>query len=305
MSRKPLAAALCVSCAAWLSVSSAHADDAASPDQVSPSDEASRHQIDRTWLYADDARVAAPMTVIAMSNLSYTNVGSSPSRIASPYPNVYNGFAENTAQPGGMIGVGGEVGLLPRLSVMAMGQLGIGGVDGVPNPSAGALAGVRLRLSPSEWQNTHLTLSAGYLREAWSGPVFDDDSGKWLPGSPHGDNGAWIQGALSADIDRLRLATTVHAEHIFSAGRDPLDVMAEVGASLRVVDAFRLGVEYVGQDLEESFSPGAEGGARHFVGPVASCQLFAQRMSIVAGPAIGLSSLSPTFIGRLALAYSF
>jgi hypothetical protein len=301
--RKVLAIALAISYVAWLS--SAHADAAASPDQVSPSDDAARHAIDRTWLYADDARVAAPMTVIGASNLSYTNVGSSPSRIASPFPSAYNGFAGNTAQPGGMIGVGGELGLVPRLSVMAMGQLGVGGVDGVPNPSAGALAGARLRLSPSEWQNTHVTLSAGYLREAWAGPVFDDDTGKWLPGSPHGDNGAWIQGAFSADIQRLRVATTIHAEHIFSAGRDPLDVMAELGASLRVVAAFRLGVEYVGQDLEESFTPGAEGGARHFLGPTASCQLFDQRMSIVAGPAIGLSSLSPTFVGRLALSYGF
>ena len=81
--------------------------------------------------------------------------------------------------------------------------------------------------------------------------------------------------------------------------------MAELGASVRVVEAFRLGVEYVGQDLEESFTPGAEGGARHFIGPIASCQLFDQRMSIVAGPAIGLSSLSPTFVGRLALSYGF
>jgi hypothetical protein len=284
---------------------SVRADDATTPDESSPNDDTGRHRIDRTWLYADDARVAAPMVVIGISNFSYTNVGSSPFRIASPYPNSYDGFAANTAQPGGMIAIGGEVGLLPRLSAVAIGQLGIGGVDGVPNPSAGALVGLRLRLSPDDWQRAHLALSGGYLREAWAGPVFDDDTGKWMPGSPHGDNGAWIQIAGSADIGRVRIATTIHGEHEFWPGRDPLDVMAEIGASYRLVSAFRVGVEYVGQDLEESFSPGAEGGARHFVGPIASLQLLDQRMTIAAGPAVGISSLSPDFVGRLALSYGF
>jgi hypothetical protein len=283
----------------------ARAEDATDPDEASPNDDANRHRIDRTWLYSDDARVAAPMTVIGMSDFSYTNVGSSPFRIASPYPNSYDGFAANTAQPGGMISAGGEVGLLPRLSVVATGQLGIGGVDGVPNPSAGAIAGVRLRLSPDAWRHAHLVLSGGYLREAWAGPVYDDDTGKWLPGSPRGDNGAWFQVAGSGDIGRLRLATTLHVEHEFWPGRDPLDVMAELGAAYRVVESFRLGVEYVGQDLEESFSPGAEGGARHFVGPIASLQLLDERMTIVAGPSVGISSLSPDFVARVALAYGF
>ncbi len=304
MGTLPHSIGFAVGCFVALPGARAWADDT-SPDEPSPSEDASRHRIDRTWLYADDARVATPLSVVASSSVSYTNVGSSPSRIASPYPNTYNGFAANTAQPGGMVAVGGEVGLLSRLSVMAIGQLGLGGVDGVPNPSAGALAGLRLRLSPSDWQNVHVAISAGYLREAWSGPVYDDDNGKWLPGSPAGDNGAWIQAAFSADIQRLRLAMTIHGEHVFWAGRDPLDVMADVGASYRLADPLRLGIEYVGQDLEESLTPGAEGGARHFVGPVASLQLFGQRMSVVAGPAVGLSSMSPSFVGRIALSYGF
>ena len=73
--------------------------------------------IDRTWLYNDDARVAAPLTVLGMSSLSYTNVGNSPSRIVTAFPgcsapcNSYNSFAGNTATPGGMLQIGGEVGL--------------------------------------------------------------------------------------------------------------------------------------------------------------------------------------------------
>lgn len=289
--------------ALFLGSLAARADDAV--DQPSGRDDAAIHRIDRTWLYADDARVAAPMTVIGTTNFSFTQVGSSPSRIASPYPSTYNAFAANTALPGAMLGVGGELGLVPHLSVMATGQLGMGGDDGSPSPSAGAIAGLRWQMSPSSWRDARVVVSGGYLREAWAGPVYDDDTGKWLPGSPHGDNGAWIQGAFSADIHRLRLATTVHAEHIFWPGRDPLDVMAELGASVRVIDAFRLGVEYIGQDLEESFSPGAEGGARHFVGPTASLQLLDQRLSIVAGASAGLSWSSPDFLGRAGVSYSF
>ena len=302
--RVPHSIGFAVGCCAASIGATARADDA-SPDQPSPNEDANRHRIDRGWLYVDDARVVAPLSVVASSSFSYTDVGSSPSRIASPYPSTYSGFAANTAQPGGMVAVGGEVGLLPRLSVTATGQLGIGGVDGVPNPSAGALVGLRLDVGPSSWRNAHVAVSAGYLREAWAGPVFDDDVGKWMPGAPSGDNGAWLQGAFSIDVQRLRVALTVHGEHVFWTGRDPLDVMADVGASYRVVDTLRLGVEYVGQDLEESFTPGAEGGARHFAGPVACLQLLDQRMSIVAGPAIGLSSTSPSFVGRLALSYGF
>jgi hypothetical protein len=278
----------------------ARADDTV--DQPAAHDVATEHRIDRTWAYADDARVAAPMTVIGTTSFSYTEVGSSPSRIASPYPITYTAFAANTAQPGAMMGLGGELGLVSRLSVTAMGELGMGATEGA-TPSAGAVVGLRLQVSPPSWRDAHVVLSAGYLREAWSGPIYD--AGKWLPGSPEGDNGAWIQGAFSADIRRLRLATTLHAEHVFWPGRDPLDVMAELGASFRVIDAFRLGVEYVGQDLEESLGSGAEGGARHLVGPTASVQLLGERLSIVAGASAGLSVSSPDFLGRAGLSYGF
>ena len=62
----------------------------------------------------------------------------------------------------------------------------------------------------------------------------------------------------------------------------------------------RLGAEYLGQDLEESFSPGAEGGARHFLGPVASVQVWHKRITLIGGPSVGLSSISPDFVARVA-----
>jgi hypothetical protein len=295
-------------CAA-LAAATARADDLV--DRPQPVDDPARHAIDRTWLYTDDARVAPPMTVTATTSLSYTSVGTSPSRVVTAFPgctspcNVYNSLGANTAVPGGMLQVGGELGLVPRLSVMAIGQVGVGGSDSVPSPSAGALAGLRYQVFPSEWQTLHLAVSGGYLREAWQGPVFNDDTNTWRPGSPNGDNGGWVQASFSGDFQRVRLATTLHAEHVFSTGRDPVDIMVQAGASYRVAGQFRAGVEYVGQDLEESFSNGAEHGARHILGPIASMQLLDRRFTVVAGPAVGLTVRSPDVLGRIAAAYSF
>jgi hypothetical protein len=290
--------------AALLAARSARADEPV--DMPAPPDDEARHAIDRTWLYLDDARVPAPFTVIGMTNASYTSVGSSPTRIYSPYQQ----FAANTAQPGAMFSAGAEVGLLPHVSAMALGQMGAGGEG--PSPSAGVLAGVRVQVLPSSMQNTHLVLSGGYVREAWAAPVHNDAAGDdatgsaaWFPAQPYGDDGVWAQAAFAQDIQRLRLGTTVHAEHVFSQGRDSADVMVQLGATYRVVGKLRAGVEYVGQDLEEIVASAAEGGARHFIGPTASVQLLHDRLTLVGGPSIGLSSYSPAFVGRVAVAYGF
>jgi hypothetical protein len=98
----------------------------------------------------------------------------------------------------------------------------------------------------------------------------------------------------------------VHGEHVFADGRDPLDIMVDLAASYRVAGSFRAGIEYVGQDLEETFGDGAEAGARHIVGPIASMQLLRDRLTLVAGPAIGLSSnASPNWIGRVGASFAF
>jgi len=128
---------------------------------------------------------------------------------------------------------------------------------------------------------------------------------EWLPRQSGGVNAGYFQLALSADIHRLRLAGTFHGQHTFADGRDPLDVMVDLGATYRFVGRFRAGVEYVAQDLEESSDGGAEGGARHFLGPIASLQLWHDPVTIVGGPAIGLSSLSPDFVARVAASVGF
>jgi hypothetical protein len=293
-------------------------DTASPPDDPAPSspppvvdvvreDTSERHQIDRTWLYADDARVPQPLSVVAMASTSYTDVGSSPFRVAGVVvPTKYAAFAGNTAQPGVMTSLGAELGLLPRVSVVALGQLEVAGETSHPN--GGGVAGLRVLLTPTSWGRFHVVASGGYLRESWAGPVFDDDKNQWTAGNPDGDNGMWFQAAVSGDIGRLRMVGNLHAEHVFSAGRDPLDVMVDLGATYRIAGGFRAGLEWVGQDLEETFSPGAEGGARMFIGPIASYQLLRERLSIVAGPALGFSQATgeaPSFTGRLALAYGF
>jgi hypothetical protein len=286
------------------------APEAAQADAAEPAQADTRSRsIDRTWLYVDDARIPAPLRVIGMFDASYTNVGS-PTRIGGTTAlaghSTYNALALNTAPPGAMIGLGGEIGLFPHVAIMTVVQVVRVTESGeAPTTSAGLIAGVRVQAFPSRWQNSHLVVSAGYLREAWQGPTYDGATATWLPGKPYGDSGVWAQVAFSQDLGRVRLASTVHAEHVFSAGRDPVDLMVQAGASCRIVGGFRLGVEYVGQDLEEAFDPEAEGGVRQFLGPVASLQILNDRLSIVAGPSFGLSRVSPAVLGRAGVAFGF
>ena len=65
----------------------------------------------------------------------------------------------------------------------------------------------------------------------------------------------------------------------------------ELFRKIRRQGGFRAGLEWVGQDLEETFSPGAEGGARMFFGPIASLQLLRDRLTLVAGPSLGLEGM--------------
>jgi hypothetical protein len=277
----------------------------------------SRYALDRTSLYGDDARVPLPLVAWATSSFSYTNIGGDPTQVygsgpaagcktagGAPQP-CYSAFSGNTAQPGGEMILAGELGLLPRLSILGNLMVGAGGTGGVPSPDVGGTAGIRLQLLPSSWTHTHLVVSGGYVREAYNPPAYDDDNKRWVPGQSGGINAAFLQVAFSGDIGRFRLGATIHGQHTFAYGRDPLDVMVDLGANYRVVGGLRAGIEYVGQDLEESISPGAEGGPRHFLGPIAALQLWDDRITIVGGPSIGLSSVSPDFVARLAASVGF
>jgi hypothetical protein len=277
----------------WVSAPTyARADEASSSDMPGTERPAPR-AIDRSWLYLDDARVADPAAVVGMTSVAYTSVGTNPDPTSAPY----RAFAANTAQPGALTALGAEVGVLPRVSLQALGQMQLGGEGSGVNP--GAIAGARFQLSPPSWRNVHVMGSVGYLRETWSTPS------PRVAAPAGGADGAWASFAVAFDLQRLRLGLTTLGEHVFARGRDGVDVMVQAGVSYRVVDWLRAGVEWVGQDLEETFGDQAEGGARHFVGPTAALQLMQERLTIVAGPSVGLSNGSPNVLGRLAVAYGF
>jgi hypothetical protein len=185
-----------------------------------------------------------------------------------------------------MFELGGELGIAPRLSLVATGVVGESAGEGT-TASPGGTAGVRVSVLPSSWRATRLVLAGGYLREL------------------SGNNGAWIRATASQDFGRTRVAAAIHGERVFADDRDKVDVMVNAGVSYRFVGALRAGVEYVGQDLEELFADAAEGGARQFLGPTVSYALFDQRLTVVGGPAIGLSTVSPKILGRVGVAYEF
>jgi hypothetical protein len=282
--------------AAGLSMATAARADGPVSADMPRADQPTSHAIDRSWLYLDDARVAAPGAVVGMTSVAYTGVGTNPDPTSAPY----RSFGANTAQAGTLAAVGAEVGVLPRVSLEALGQAQIGGEG--PGLSPGAIAGVRFQLSPPEWRNVRLVASGGYLRETWSAPDRDARDAADKGGGAHG---AWASFAATLDLQRVRLGVTTLGEHVFAPGRDGVDLMVQAGANYRVASWFRAGVEWVGQDLEESFGDAAEGGARHFIGPTAAVQLLQDRLTIAAGPSVGLSSQSPKVLGRLAVAYGF
>jgi hypothetical protein len=140
---------------------------------------------------------------------------------------------------------------------------------------------------PLALEHTRLTASAGYLREM------------------AGANGAWARVAFAQDLGPAVLFATVHGEHMFTAGRDAIDLMLIGGASVRVASHLRLGLEYVAQDVEAALDPEEVEGMRHFVSPTVGLDLLDQRLSLTAGPAFGLSKTSPSEIGRLAASFAF
>ena len=221
------------------------------------------------WLYLDDPTTPGPLTVVAHTQATYTSASAD------------RAFAFDTGRPGAVLEAGADVGLLSWLSLTASGY------GGGERGRAGAVAGVRVSLLPRS-ATTHLVLAGGAMREM-SAAV-----------------GVWGSATFEQDLGRARLASTVRAVHSFAAGRDAADVMVTAGASYRLAGPLRGGVEWVAQELEGLLDDEeAEGGVRHFLGPSASVELLDRRLSVVVGPAFGLSSGAPPLIGRMSVAYLF
>jgi len=270
--RAAAAVALCVAAASGArGKEPAGVDDAALEAIVSAA-ASSATAVDRSWLYNDPTRIAAPGRAIGLMRVTYG--GGSPTRP----------FAGNLSTSGAMVEIGGEVGLVDHLSLVAIGSQGD---DGGGSGQTGGMLGLRWSLLPATLK-THLVLSGGVLREL------------------QGSAGAWARASLGHDAGRLRLAASVHAERLFASGRDAIDVIATAGATIRLLETVRAGIEYVGQDLEGAFEEEeAEGGARHVVGPTISVALFGQRLSATAGPALALGAGQTHVLGKAALTYQF
>jgi hypothetical protein len=148
--------------------------------------------------------------------------------------------------------------------------------------AVGAAAGARWQLT-SPKSPFRLTLAGVGFREA--GGAF----------------GTYARLATSYDLDRLRIAGNLHVEKAFAVGRDSIDVLVLAGMSYRVMNEMRLGVEYVGQDLEEAFGDeeSAEGGARHYLGPSLALNLLSDRLQLVAGVGMGLVAHTSGTMGRI------
>ena len=120
-----------------------------------------------------------------------------------------------------------------------------------------------------------------------------------------GATGATAVVAASLDQGPLRLIGNVRADKVFSPGRDAVDYVVSLGTAWRLGSAVRIGAEYVGQDLEETFSAGAEGGAVHAIGPTLALDLEDGRYQVAIGSGFGLTARSPRVLGRMVVAVNF
>jgi hypothetical protein len=228
---------------------------------------------DATWLLGDSDRVPAPLHAVAFSRFTFTSEGS-PTRP----------FATGLGSPASTVELGGELGLLPGLSVVAVGLRGEEWSS--RSAASGALAG--LRWAPlAAGAPLQLVASAGWLHELG------------------GHEGAWGRVSLGWRSGDLRTTLAAHGEHVFAGGRDGIDLMVLAGASYGLTRWLRAGVEYVGQDLESALEDDAEGGARHLLGPTAALSLLGDRLTVTAGPAVALGGGSTHLLGRINLAAGF
>jgi hypothetical protein len=180
-------------------------------------------------------------------------------------------------ESGGSIGLGDGVvftlrGMTDRMTTEAAGR-------------SGALIATSFSLRGSS--RDRLSLSVGYLRELGTG------------------QGAFARLAGELQLDKIVLATVGHAEHVFSAGRDALDIVIKAGCYYELAHRLRFGAEYIGQDLEGWFEPEELEGLRQFVGPVIAWSRRGDPVQFAAGLAWGLNSTSGTLITRFLAAYTF
>ena len=235
-----------------------------------------RHGEQRPFVFLQDPSIPLPAEV----SVEYTLQGAS--GVAAMRP-----LAANLGVQGAVHGATVSIGATPWLAVFASGFVRQPMDQANASVSGTGQAGVRL-LFTAPTAPFRLGVSSAVLREF------------------EGSVGVATRVTGTYDIGALRLAGNAHVERVFATGRDSLDLLAFGGASFRATDQLRLGAESVGQDLEDAFERReAEGGARHFAGPVAALQFFGDSLWVTAGPAFGLNEKSPRLLGRLSMVASF
>jgi hypothetical protein len=167
--------------------------------------------------------------------------------------------------------LGGEVGLLPRLSVYAE-----GGAVVIQSGNPGGLAspflldtGIHILLTNPNSRMWRLS-----VRPSYSYDVTGASTGNFTA-------------TLGFYYQNVRVITSFMGSHTFQAGSDPVDLQATIGATYGLPYGFRVGVEGVVADLEEIVTPGDEGGSSAFAGPTVGWEW--GRVQLVAGPSFGVT----------------
>jgi hypothetical protein len=247
------------------------------PDVVKSPDAAASKDVTRPWLYNDDPTIPSPLHVVASLGDTYSGNDRSVSRA----------FSSHDDGPGGKANATVQVGVAHMLAIDVTGVLG-GFGNGV---GGGVMAGARFAPFDMQKHGFRLAVAAGYLLDL--------------------DQASGFYGRLTAswDVGRVRFAAMFHGEHVARVAGDPVDLYATFGTSVRLAQTFRLGVEYVAQDLEEAFvaNADAEGGVHQFVGLTGTIELLRRKLFLDFGPALAfrpeIGQVAP--VGRALVSYTF
>ena len=240
----------------------------------------------RQFVLAEDAR--SPGTVEGMYTLNVGVSGAGALRFVDPV----------VAREGVVQRAGAQESLTPWLALGAFGLAEVAGASGAGVRTAGG---------------GYVSLSVLRPRAEDGGEARDGLSlGVQVWASRELEGGFSLSTWLNAGYQRraLSLAGNLQLEKRFAVLADPLDVIVRLGVSVEVArsgdDGLRLGLEYVGQDLEDLIEhEDVEGGALHLIAPALTAVLADRRLSVGVAPGLVAGARGVGFGGRLMIAYAF